>query len=85
MHDNFRPSEVHPAASTPAPFSTGVAMTPRGEWVTTVDLGNGVSIIRLFDDEDEAWRYADDVTAWLRAGRCDQMRPILPPSFPSTH
>ena len=60
-------------------------MTPRGEWVMSLDLGAGISIIKLFDDEDQAWRCVNDLTAWLRAGRCEQMRPNLRPSFPSTH
>jgi hypothetical protein len=34
--------------------------------MTVVDLGNGVTMSRLFDLEDDALRYGDELAAWLR-------------------
>ena len=85
MHDNSPEAQVQCAAAVPAAFTTTVALTPRGEWVTTVDLGDGISMSKLFDDEDEACRYAIKMTEWLRTGRSEQTRPMVGSSLASPH
>jgi len=65
-------SRVHAAATEPpTTFSTFVAPTPRGEWVTVVDLGDGMTLRKLFDREDDARRYGDELAGWLRGGTGD--------------
>jgi hypothetical protein len=43
---------------------------PRGKWVTVVDLGDGMMLSKLFDREDDARGYGDELAGWLR-GRSD--------------
>ena len=63
---------VHAVETQPrVPFSTSVASTPRGEWLTVVDLGDGITLSKLFDREDEARRYGDELAGWLRGGGDD--------------
>ena len=64
--DQSRP-QVHPAATQPpTTFTTSVAPTDRGEWLTVVDLGDGVSVSKLFDHEADARGYGAELAAWLR-------------------
>jgi len=72
MRDNERQRQVHRAATEPpTSFSTSVASTARGEWLTTVDLGEGVTLSKLFEHEDEARGYGDELVAWLRCGQSE--------------
>jgi len=67
MHKDALRRQVHRAETQPpTTFSTSVAATNRGDWMTVVDLGNGVTMSRLFDREDDALRYGDELAAWLR-------------------
>ena len=67
MHDDVPPPQVHPAATQPpTTFTTTVEPTGRGEWVTLVDLGDGICLSKLFDKEDAARRSGDELAAWLR-------------------
>ena len=67
MRDDDRRRCVHSAATQPpTTFSTSVAPTPRGEWVTVVDLGDGMTLSKLFDREDDARGYGDELASWLR-------------------
>jgi hypothetical protein len=71
MGDDRPRLRVHAAATQPpTTFSTSVAPTPRGEWLTVVDLGDGMTLSKLFDREDDARRYGDELAGWLR-GRGD--------------
>lgn len=72
MRDDEQGRRVHSAATQPSTtFSTSVAPTPRGEWVTVVDLGDGATLTKLFDHEDDARRYCDELAGWLRGRRDD--------------
>jgi hypothetical protein len=72
MQDDQRRRQVHSAATQPpTTFTTSVAPTDRGEWLTIVELGDGVSLTKLFDEEDEARRYGADLAAWLRPERSE--------------
>ena len=72
MRDDERGRRVHSAATQPpTTFSTSVAPTRRGEWVTVVDLGDGMTLSKLFDREDDARRYGDELAGWLRGGSDD--------------
>jgi hypothetical protein len=67
MPDDQQRRRVHSAATQPpTTFSTSVAPTPRGEWLTVVDLGDGMTLSKLFDHEDDARRYGDELAGWLR-------------------
>lgn len=67
MHDDAPPRQVHPAATQPpTTFTTTVEPTARGEWLTVVDLGDGICLSKLFDQEDSARRYGAELAAWLR-------------------
>lgn len=67
MHDDQARRQVHRAGTQPpATFITSVAPTERGEWLTVVDLGTGISLTKLFDHEDEARRYGAELAASLR-------------------
>ena len=69
MHDDEGRRQVHRAETQPpTTFSTSVAPTNRGEWLTIVDLGSGITMSRLFDCEDDALRYGDELADWLRRG-----------------
>jgi hypothetical protein len=39
--------------------------------VTVVDLGDGMTLSKLFDREDDARRYGDELAGWLRGGSED--------------
>ena len=72
MRDDQPQRQVHRAATEPpTSFSTSVAPTARGEWLTTVDLGEGVTVSKLFEHEDEARGYGDELVAWLRCGQSE--------------
>jgi hypothetical protein len=67
MHDNAPPSRLHAAATQPpTTFTTTVKPNGRGEWLTVVDLGDGICLSKLFAKEDAARRYGDELAAWLR-------------------
>jgi hypothetical protein len=67
MHDDEPRRQVHRAETQPpTTFSTSVAPTNRGEWLTVVDLGSGITMSRLFDREDDALRYGDELVEWMR-------------------
>jgi hypothetical protein len=67
MHKDAPRRQVYRAETQPpTTFSTSVAPTNRGDWMTVVDLGNGVTMSRLFDLEDDALCYGDELAAWLR-------------------
>jgi hypothetical protein len=68
-----QPRRRVPSAATqpPTTFSTSVASTPRGEWLTIVDLGDGMTLSKIFDREDDARRYGDELAGWLRGGTDD--------------
>jgi hypothetical protein len=71
MRDDDPGRRVHSAATQPpTTFSTSVAPMPRGKWVTVVDLGDGMMLSKLFDREDDARGYGDELAGWLR-GRSD--------------
>lgn len=44
---------------------------PRGKWVTVVDLGDGMTLRKFFDREDDARGYGDELAGWLR-GRTEE-------------
>ena len=71
MHDDQARRPVHPAQTQPSTLMTSVAPTERGEWVTVVDLGAGISLTKLFDHEDEARRYGAELSASLRRGESE--------------
>ena len=72
MHDDQARRQVHPVETQPpTTFMTSVAPTERGEWVTVVDLGAGISLTKLFDHEDEARRYGAELSASLRRGESE--------------
>jgi hypothetical protein len=72
MRDDQPRRRVHSAATQPpTTFSTSVASTPRGEWLTIVDLGDGMTLSKIFDREDDARRYGDELAGWLRGGTDD--------------
>ena len=72
MHDDERRRQVHAAATQPpTTFTTTLAPTERGEWMTFVDLGSGISMSRLFDREDEALRYGHELAMRLRRGQSE--------------
>jgi hypothetical protein len=49
----------------PRPFSTTVAAHPAGGWATVVNLGDGATLTKVFDNEREALRYGDELADWL--------------------
>lgn len=72
MLDDHARRQVHPAETQlPTTFLTSVAPTERGEWLTVVDLGAGISVTKLFDHEDEARRYGAELAAWLHRGESE--------------
>ena len=72
MLDDHARRQVHPAETQlPTTFLTSVAPTERGEWLTVVDLGAGISVTKLFDHEDEARRYGAELAASLRRGESE--------------
>lgn len=67
MRDDDQGRRVHSAATQPpTTFSTSVAPMSRGKWVTVVDLGDGMTLSKLFDREADARRYGDELAGWLR-------------------
>ena len=72
MRDDQARGPVHPAETQPSTtFMTSVAPTDRGEWLTVVALGAGISLTKLFDHEDEARRYGAERAASLRRGESE--------------
>lgn len=72
MPDDEPRRQVYRAETQPpTTFSTTVAAADHGSWMTTVDLGSGITMSRLFDRKDEALRYGDELAAWLRHGGGD--------------
>jgi len=49
----------------PRPFSTTVSAHPGGGWATVVNLGDGATLTKVFDNEREALRYGDELADWL--------------------
>jgi hypothetical protein len=41
----------------------------RGGWVATIELGEGASLSRWFEDETAASHYPDELAQWLAGGR----------------
>ena len=67
MIDDERRRQVYQAETQPpTTFATSVAPTSRGDWITIVDLGSGITMSRLFDCEDDALRYGNELAEWLR-------------------
>jgi hypothetical protein len=48
-----------------APFAASVEAHTTGGWVTTLDLGEGMSLTKWFADQRAAERYGDELAAWL--------------------
>ena len=48
------------------PFTTSICSEPdSGGWITVVNLGEGATLSRWFEDQDQAERYGDELEAWL--------------------
>ena len=49
-----------------AQFSTSVEAKDDGRWLAVVVLADGATVSKLFDTEEDAYRYGDELAAWLR-------------------
>ena len=49
----------------PRHFDTSVAANPDGGWLATVNVGDGASLSKWFEQKEEAERYGDELAAWL--------------------
>ena len=50
-------------------FSASVEPNRDGGWLTVVNLGDGASLTKWFQNQDEAERYPTELAAWLSQGR----------------
>ena len=67
MHQDESGRQLHLAETQPPTiFTTSVTPTTRGDWMTVVNLDHGITLSKLFDCEDAARRYGDELAAWLR-------------------
>ncbi len=46
-------------------FSTSVEAKDDGRWLAVVALADGATVSKLFDKEEDAHRYGDELAAWL--------------------
>ena len=56
---------VEEATPRQAHFSTAVEAKEDGRWLAVVVLADGATVSKLFDTEEDAHRYGDELAAWL--------------------
>ena len=61
--DDDSPAEE--AAPQQPRFCTLVEAKDDGRWLAVVTLTDGATVCKLFDREDEAQRYGEELAAWL--------------------
>jgi hypothetical protein len=68
---NEHSRSVMSSAGIQQELSASVTENPDGGWITRVELGDGASLSKWFDDQTDARSYADELAAWLatRASR----------------
>ena len=55
--------------TTPPAFSASVRPNLDGGWLTVVNLGDGASLTKWFQSQDEANSYPNELANWLAQGR----------------
>jgi hypothetical protein len=50
-------------------FTTSVEAKADGQWLAVVNLGEGASVCKLFDNEVDALHYGEELSAWLASRR----------------
>ena len=64
-----RPGSADNADSTPQRFATSVEAKDDGQWLAVVNLGEGASVCKLFDNELDAQHYGEELATWLASRR----------------
>ena len=52
-------------------FKTSVEAKADGQWLAVVNLFDGASVSKLFDERVEALHYGEELAAWLATRRSD--------------
>jgi hypothetical protein len=63
--DNAQPARPLSSDQPERQLTTDVTPSPQGGWVAVVNLGEGATVSKWFDDEQEAQHYEEALLEWL--------------------